>query len=59
MQEQNIRTALEKLRAQKLRRVDLHKLVDGIDGGKDDAEIAQQFDLDVGDVRLIRRVLEE
>lgn len=59
MLEQNIRTALEKLRAQKLRRVDLHKLLDGIDGGKNDAEIAQQFNVDVVDVQLIRRVLRE
>lgn len=59
MQEQNIRTALEKLRAQKLRRVDLHKLLDCIDGGKDDAEIAQQFNVDVVDVQQIRRVLRE
>ncbi len=59
MQEQNIRTALEKLRAQKLRRVDLHKLLDSIDGGKNDVEIAQQFNVDVVDVQLIRRVLRE
>ncbi|HBI55283.1 MAG: hypothetical protein PHS56_04080 [Eubacteriales bacterium] len=59
MQEQNIRTALEKLRAQKLRRVDLHKLLDSIDGGKNDMEIAQQFNVDVVDVQLIRRVLRE
>ena len=59
MQERNIRTALEKLRAQKLRRVDLHKVLDDIDGGKDDAEIAQQFNVDEVDVRLIRRVLRE
>ncbi len=59
MQEQNIRTALEKLRAQKLRRVDLHKLLDSIDGGKNDMEIAQQYNVDVVDVQLIRRVLRE
>ena len=59
MQEQNIRTALEKLRAQKLRRVDLHMLLESIDGGKDDAEIAQQFNVDVVDVQRIRRVLRE
>ena len=59
MQEQNIRTALEKLRAQKLRRVDLHKLLDSIDGGKNDVEIAQQFNVDVVDVQMIRRVLRE
>jgi hypothetical protein len=59
LQEQNIRTALEKLRAQKLRRVDLHKLLDSIDGGKNDMEIAQQFNVDVVDVQLIRRVLRE
>lgn len=59
MQEQNIRIALEKLRAQKLRRVDLHKLLDSIDGGKNDEEIAQQFNVDVVDVQLIRRVLRE
>jgi hypothetical protein len=59
LQEQNIRTALEKLRAQKLRRVDLHKLLDSIDGGKNDVEIAQQFNVDVVDVQLIRRVLRE
>lgn len=59
MQEQSIRTALEKLRAQKLRRVDLHKLLDGIDEGKDDVEIARQFNVDVVDVQLLRRVLRE
>jgi len=59
LQEQNIRTALEKLRAQKLRRVDLHKLLDSIDGGKNDMEIAQQYNVDVVDVQLIRRVLRE
>ena len=59
MQEQNIRAALEKLRAQKLRRVDLHRLLDSIDGGKNDAEIAQQFNVDEADVKLIRRVLRE
>jgi len=59
LQEQNIRAALEKLRAQKLRRVDLHRLLDSIDGGKNDTEIAQQFNVDEDDVKLIRRVLRE
>lgn len=59
MQEQNIRSALEKLRAQKLRRVDLHKLLESIDGGKDDVEIARQFNVAEVDVRLIREVLRE
>lgn len=59
MEEQSIRAALEKLRAQKLRRVDLHKLLDSIDEGNDDAEIAEQFNVEVEDVQLIRRVLRE
>lgn len=59
MQEQNIRFALEKLRAQKLRRVDLHKLLESIDDGKDDVEIARQFNVAEVDVRLIREVLRE
>lgn len=59
MEEQSIRTALEKLRAQKLRRVDLHKMLDSIDEGMNDTEIAEQFNVDVVDVELIRRVLRE
>lgn len=57
MEEQSIRAALEKLRAQKLRRVDLHQLLGSIDQGKDDVEIADQFNIDVRDVELIRRLL--
>lgn len=59
MEEQNIRAALEKLRAQKLRRVDLHQMLDSIDQGMNDTEIAEQFNVDVVDVELIRRVLRE
>lgn len=59
MEEQSIRTALEKLRAQKLRRVDLHKMLDSIDQGMNDVEIAEQFNVEVVDVELIRRVLRE
>ncbi|HOB34852.1 MAG: hypothetical protein GX090_08545 [Firmicutes bacterium] len=59
MEEQSVRAALEKLRAQKLRRVDLHKMLDSIDSGLADAEIAEEFNVGVEDVRLIRRVLRE
>lgn len=59
MEEQSIRAALEKLRAQKLRRVDLHKMLDSIDQGLDDVEIAEQYNVEVVDVQLIRRVLRE
>lgn len=59
MQEQSIRAALEKLRAQKLRRVDLHKLMDNIDQGLDDTEIARQFGILPEDVDLVRRVLRD
>lgn len=59
LEEQSIRAALEKLRAQKLRRVDLHKMLDSIDQGNDDVEIAEQFNVGVEDVQLIRRVLRE
>lgn len=59
MQEQNIKTALEKLRAQKLRRIDLHKLLEGVDRGMEDAEIAKEFNMAEGDVRVIRQVLRE
>jgi len=57
LEEQSIRAALEKLRAQKLRRVDLHKMLGSIDQGLNDAEIAEQFNVEVVDVELIRRVL--
>jgi len=59
LEEQSIRAALEKLRAQKLRRVDLHKMLDSIDQGRNDAEIAEQFNVEVDDVQLIRRVLRD
>jgi hypothetical protein len=59
LEEQSIRAALEKLRAQKLRRVDLHKMLDSIDQGLDDVEIAEQYNVEVVDVQLIRRVLRE
>ena len=59
MEEQSIRAALEKLRAQKLRRVDLHQLLGSIDEGRNDTEIAEQFNVDIVDVELIRRVLRE
>jgi hypothetical protein len=59
LEEQSIRAALEKLRAQKLRRVDLHQLLNSIDKGMHDVEIAEQFNVDVVDVELIRRVLRE
>lgn len=59
MEEQSIRAALEKMRAQKLRRVDLHKMLDSIDQGNNDVEIAEQFNVGVEDVQLIRRVLRD
>jgi len=57
LEEQSIRAALEKLRAQKLRRVDLHKMLDSMDEGLSDTEIAEQFNVELMDVQLVRRVL--
>ncbi|MTI94974.1 MAG: hypothetical protein FH749_05715 [Firmicutes bacterium] len=59
MEEQTIRAALEKLRAQKLRRVDLHQLLNSMDQGMDDLELAEQYNIDLEDVQLMRRVLRE
>jgi hypothetical protein len=59
MEEQSIRAAVEKLRAQKLRRVDLHKMMDSIDQGLEDTEIARQFGILPEDVGLVRRVLRD